>query len=177
MLRAEVPLYDGSGDLLGYNIFRETDGGSEFLFFVPAHLTEFVDEFTAPNATVTYRVTAVYVQGESQAATATGQASAAISNGLFDKIVIAANGRSQAATWADYNADGFLDMLVVNFFNQDNAVYQNSGGSALSPISLPPVSADQGFSYSASWADFDNDDRIDLFIANGFHGAGQRFGG
>ena len=41
-------------------------------------------------------------------------------------------GNSYSASWADYNNDGFIDLFVTNYSNQDNFLYLNNGQEYLS---------------------------------------------
>jgi len=82
---------------------------------------------------------------------------------------------SFAAAWEDYDNDGDLDLYVVNDFGR-NSLYQNDGAS-------PPhfhdvaekagtVDANQGM--SVSWADYNHDGLMDLYVSNMFSSAGNR---
>ena len=72
---------------------------------------------------------------------------------------------STCASWADYDRNGFLDLIVVNQGGL-NALYKNLGDGSFDRIGVSPFSVDQGMSRGCSWADYDNDGDLDLFIAN-----------
>ncbi|MFQ5649378.1 MAG: FG-GAP-like repeat-containing protein [bacterium] len=172
-LLANEPNCNASINLIGYNIYRDSaEEKRRFLGFVPAHLTMFVDEFTDPEVDYIYRVTAVYAEGESEHIGAGDQAGSPGADGLFDRIQLNGFGRSNAAVWGDYDNDNDLDLFVSNYFNQDNMLFRNDGEEMVQMTTGAPV-ADGGFSYSASWADYDNDGWLDLFVANGLFGAGR----
>ena len=71
---------------------------------------------------------------------------------------------------ADFNGDGFADIIVTNPFDQNGALYKNNGNrtwtnvtnSAFPGISLPLRTA-QGI----SWADYDDDGDLDLLALGG----------
>jgi len=70
---------------------------------------------------------------------------------------------------ADYDNDGYPDLLVTNFQRQLNTLYRNEGNGFFNDISFP-----SGLGYSlpfVSWGtgffDFNNDGFLDLFIVNG----------
>jgi len=71
---------------------------------------------------------------------------------------------------ADYNGDGILDICVTNYQNQINNLYRGSPtgffedmarSAGVTRGSLPDVS------WGTAFQDFDNDGRVDLFIASG----------
>jgi hypothetical protein len=38
-------------------------------------------------------------------------------------------GRNSGCTWGDYDNDGFLDLFLANFYNEDNFLYHNDGNA------------------------------------------------
>ncbi|MDP7638067.1 MAG: VCBS repeat-containing protein, partial [Phycisphaerae bacterium] len=73
-----------------------------------------------------------------------------------------------AGPWGDYNNDGLLD----SYGSHSNSLYRNqsSGGttSFVQDITMPPVPAGSGVSQytnrGASWADYNGDGYVDLFV-------------
>jgi len=73
---------------------------------------------------------------------------------------------SVAASWGDPDNDGDLDLLVTNYFNENNALYMNNGDGTFTPASgIAPVQ-DGGLSVGSAWGDFDNDGDLDLAISD-----------
>lgn len=74
------------------------------------------------------------------------------------------------AAWADYDNDGWLDLLVGS---QDgiapNRLYRNVGGTfkRTTEEEAGEIATDIPQTQGVSWADYDNDGRLDLFVANG----------
>ncbi|MCH2230352.1 MAG: FG-GAP-like repeat-containing protein [Crocinitomicaceae bacterium] len=74
---------------------------------------------------------------------------------------------SNSAAWADYNRDGYLDIVITDFHPTDfnRLLYGTANGEFIldetSLISLSATSA-----VGAAWGDYDNDGDPDLFIAN-----------
>jgi hypothetical protein len=71
----------------------------------------------------------------------------------------------------DHDADGDLDLYVANSGNgtagtADNLFYRNDGGGAFAPIAGEPLVGEGATSRQASWADYDNDGDVDMFLAN-----------
>lgn len=74
---------------------------------------------------------------------------------------------TRAAAWGDFDADGNLD-LYVGFSrraNTRNKLYRNLGGGKFTNVA-PDLGLDvTGETRQVSWIDFDNDGRVDLFVA------------
>lgn len=77
-------------------------------------------------------------------------------------------GGSRGGSWADYDNDGDLDLLVWNggSAGKTNYVFRNDGPSGFIRLTQGPVATDPSDHHSAVWADFDNDGDLDLFTAN-----------
>jgi hypothetical protein len=92
--------------------------------------------------------------------------------GLVKLAALNADGRAQAGMGtaaADYNGDGWMDLIVTNFSHDLNTIYKNMGGkffiddSALAGMNVTHMN----LSWGVGFHDFDLDDDLDLFIANG----------
>ncbi len=75
---------------------------------------------------------------------------------------------SVAATWGDYDNDGYLDLFVANNVGVDNFLYHNNGNSTFTRITTGAIVEDGIYCHSAAWADYDNDGYLDLFVAEYF---------
>ncbi len=73
---------------------------------------------------------------------------------------------SSGPAWGDYDSDGDLDLFVANQRNQHNSLYRNDGDTGFTKISEGDIVSDFGDSYSAAWADYDNDGLLDLHVSN-----------
>jgi cytochrome c peroxidase len=82
---------------------------------------------------------------------------------LTDQVALT-NTYSQGATFADYDNDGWKDLLVVNW-GQDH-LFHNEQGNGFVDVSQQAGIIDNRNSKSASWGDYDNDGFLDLYIAN-----------
>lgn len=71
--------------------------------------------------------------------------------------------------WGDYDNDGYLDLFVGNAMNPNysNSLYHNNGDGTFERVNNSVVSIDVGTSWGCSWSDYNNDDYIDLYVANG----------
>jgi tetratricopeptide (TPR) repeat protein len=80
---------------------------------------------------------------------------------------------SFAASWGDYNRDGYPDLYVANDFGRNN-LYRNSGNGTFTDIAAAAGVEDIAAGMSVAWGDVDNDGRDDLYISNIWSAAGQR---
>ena len=91
-------------------------------------------------------------------------------NGQFVKITTGAivndGGSAIGSSWGDYNNDGYLDLFVANFLNQNNFLYQNNGDGTFTKITSGDIVSDGGNSAGSTWNDFDNDGDLDLYVGN-----------
>jgi Flp pilus assembly protein TadD/peroxiredoxin len=100
-------------------------------------------------------------------------------NGIFEDHTEAAglnvdNDRySFACAWGDYNSDGLPDLYVANDFGRNN-LYRNDGNGKFTSVSTEAGVEDVGAGMSASWFDFDNDGKQDVYVANMWSAAGLR---
>ncbi|MDX1913422.1 MAG: CRTAC1 family protein [Saprospiraceae bacterium] len=96
-------------------------------------------------------------------------------DGTFTDVTIEAGLLSfyptQAADWADFDGDGWLDLYIAN--ETQNAknphpceFYRNNGNGTFTNIA-PQLKMDfTGFFKAATWGDINNDQRPDLYISN-----------
>jgi hypothetical protein len=69
------------------------------------------------------------------------------------------------AVWADYDNDGWEDLIVAREWNSI-ALLKNDNGKRLVAQEIPELEAHQGFWYSLGCGDFDNDGDIDFIAGN-----------
>ncbi len=79
---------------------------------------------------------------------------------------------------ADYDGDGFTDLLVTNYRLHPNLFWHNQGDgtvmesaeeAGVKGVDKPGYPGIHGHSIGGVWGDFDQDDDLDLFIANLAH--------
>jgi hypothetical protein len=101
------------------------------------------------------------------------------SDGTFEDIALMAgaaysgDGRAEAGmgvTAADFDEDGDEDLFMTHLAQETNTLYVNNGRGefrdetdrfGLGAVSMPYTG------FGSQWFDYDNDGRLDLFIANG----------
>ncbi|MBI5730426.1 MAG: VCBS repeat-containing protein [Ignavibacteriales bacterium] len=73
--------------------------------------------------------------------------------------------KSNGVCFADYNNDGLLDLFVTNR-GASNRLYKSKGDDTFEDVTEQVIGLDSMLSYGASFADFDNDGFLDLYVAN-----------
>jgi len=92
---------------------------------------------------------------------------------LASGLAVNADGREQAGMGVDagdYDGDGRLDLVKTNFSQDYTSLYRNDGEGLFTDVSFRSgLAATLGASlgWGVGLVDFDNDGRLDLFIANG----------
>ncbi len=80
---------------------------------------------------------------------------------------------SLQATWCDYNEDGWPDLYVPNDWGM-NVLFRNDGPAGFTDVTSEAGLTVYGFSMGASWGDYDNDGRDDLYVSNMYSEPGRR---
>jgi len=88
-------------------------------------------------------------------------------DGTFEDVTDGAGvgyrGCGQAATWGDYDNDGFLDLLVTNYGHI--VLYRNRGDGTFEDVSdKAGTGGIEGYWGGASWQDYDRDGDLDVYI-------------
>ncbi len=92
---------------------------------------------------------------------------------LFAGVALSEEGRAYSgmgANLGDFDNDGFLDIVITNFQDQVNSIYQNAKNGFFNDVSFATGIGEKSLPYLAwgvDFVDFDNDGWLDLFVANG----------
>jgi hypothetical protein len=93
--------------------------------------------------------------------------------GNFTKIltgtIVTDNYYSRCTNWTDIDNDGDLDMFVTNENNQNENIYRNDGGGTFTKLTAGALLNLGDSTMSGSWADYDNDGDLDVFLANDYN--------
>ncbi|MFT5283912.1 MAG: hypothetical protein ACI8TQ_000063 [Planctomycetota bacterium] len=77
------------------------------------------------------------------------------------------------ASFGDFDGDGDQDLYCANDFSVNN-LYENDGSGNFVDATTRLGVADIGFGMGSDWGDYDNDGKLDLYVANMYSKAGQR---
>ncbi len=77
---------------------------------------------------------------------------------------------TQAAGWADYDADGDLDLYIGNESSKQyrfpSELFQNQGDGTFHDAAREARVTNFQYAKGVSWGDYDTDGRIDLYVSN-----------
>ncbi len=80
---------------------------------------------------------------------------------------------SLQATWCDYDQDGDPDLYIANDWGLD-VLFRNDGPAGFTDVTQEAGIGSYGFTMGATWGDYDNDGREDLYVSNMYSEAGRR---
>jgi len=90
-------------------------------------------------------------------------------DGTFKDVTQKANvgnpGDPSGAAVGDYDNDGDMDIYVVNYF-VPNVLYQNRGDGTFEDVAKEAKVGVEAPGMSATFADFDNDGHLDIYVVN-----------
>jgi hypothetical protein len=94
-------------------------------------------------------------------------------DGTFEDVTEAAGLLSfhptQAVAWGDYDNDGWLDLFIGNESTgkpeHPSELYRNNGDGTFTDVAAEAGVAAPGFVKGATWGDYDNDGRLDLYLS------------
>ena len=77
------------------------------------------------------------------------------------------------ATWGDFDGDGKPDLFLANDFSPPT-LFRNLGGGKFADVTEEMGLANARFGMGATWGDYDNDGRMDLYVSAMSSKAGRR---
>jgi len=80
------------------------------------------------------------------------------------KAGVGSPGWDMAGAWGDYDGDGWPDLYVANEFG-NNRLYRNERDGTFSNRTKSTGTEDGGSGMGATWADYDADGDLDLFVS------------
>lgn len=79
-------------------------------------------------------------------------------------IIAQEGGKSNTASWGDFNNDGWLD-LFVGRYQLNNFLYKNNGDGTFTKITTGALPSSTAKSGGSVWADLDNDGYLDMYLS------------
>ncbi|OFW44164.1 MAG: hypothetical protein A3J28_02635 [Acidobacteria bacterium RIFCSPLOWO2_12_FULL_60_22] len=83
---------------------------------------------------------------------------------VTEKAGVGETGLCLGTVWGDYDDDGYPDLYVVNDFGR-STLYHNNGDGTFADVTVKSNTLAYGAGMSASFADYDNDGRLDIYNA------------
>jgi hypothetical protein len=75
-------------------------------------------------------------------------------------------GHFDACAWADYDGDGFLDLVITDSDAGRTLQFHNNGNGTFTRVISGAVATDVVFGLAALWVDYDADGYMDLLVIN-----------
>src|SRR6266850_2535709 len=84
---------------------------------------------------------------------------------VTEKAGVGELGLCLGTVWGDYDGDGFPDLYVVNDFGR-KTLYHNNRNGTFTDVTVKSGALAYGAGMSASFADYDNDGKLDIYSTN-----------
>jgi len=84
---------------------------------------------------------------------------------VTEKAGVGERGLCLGSVWGDYDDDGYLDLYVVNDFGR-KTLYHNNRNGTFTDVTVKSGTLAYGAGMSASMGDYDNDGKLDIYVAN-----------
>ncbi len=84
---------------------------------------------------------------------------------VTEKAGVGEIGLCLGTVWGDYDDDGYPDLYVVNDFGR-NTLYHNNGNGTFTDVTKKSNTLAYGAGMSASFADYNNDGKLDIYVTN-----------
>ena len=84
---------------------------------------------------------------------------------VTEKAGVGDPGLCLGTVWGDYDDDGYPDLYVVNDFGR-NTLFHNNRNGTFTDVTVKSGTLAYGAGMSASFADYDNDGRLDLYCTH-----------
>ena len=90
-------------------------------------------------------------------------------DGTFTNVTehagVGEKGLCLGTVWGDYDDDGYPDLYVVNDFGR-KTLYHNNRNGTFTDVTVKAGTLAYGAGMSASFKDYDNDGKLDIYVAN-----------
>jgi len=81
----------------------------------------------------------------------------------------------EGCAWGDYDNDGYQDLVVTNYNDYCQTctypfyLFHNNGNGSFTRVTTGPIANYTGRAFGASWGDYDNDGKLDLYVCTGWY--------
>ncbi|ALC17718.1 hypothetical protein DSOUD_2991 [Desulfuromonas soudanensis] len=101
-----------------------------------------------------------------------------LGNGTFEDVTekagVGLKAFTYAASFVDYDNDGFLDIYCANYgVGAKNVLFRNNGDGTFGDVTDAAGVGDRSWSWMGVWADVNGDNFADLYVVNGRYPAGE----
>ncbi|HEX9872803.1 MAG TPA: CRTAC1 family protein [Deferrimonas sp.] len=101
-----------------------------------------------------------------------------LGNGTFEDVTekagVGLKAFTYAASFVDYDNDGFLDIYCANYgVGAKNVLFRNNGDGTFGDVTDSAGVGDRSWSWMGVWADVNGDNFADLYVVNGRYPAGE----
>jgi hypothetical protein len=91
-------------------------------------------------------------------------------DGSFSRVSAAGapnpSGSFFACAWADYDHDGFLDLMIGNYGDNRNLLWRNNGDGSFTNVTSVQFVKDSSLATAFLWADYENQGTPNLLVLN-----------
>lgn len=84
---------------------------------------------------------------------------------VTERAGVGEKGLCLGTVWGDYDDDGYPDLYVVNDFGR-KTLYHNNRNGTFTDVTVKAGTLAYGAGMSTSFGDYDNDGRLDIYVAN-----------
>jgi len=82
---------------------------------------------------------------------------------VTDDAGVGNRGNGLIGSWGDYNRDGYIDLYVANWNEDQHALYRNNGDGTFSEVTQSAGLGYDNYNNIGQWFDYDNDGDMDIF--------------
>ena len=86
---------------------------------------------------------------------------------ILDEPMTGGGGNSTGAAWADFDNDGYLDLLVTHTHDESSRLFHNRRDGSFEEIFEGELPSDTGYLGACGVADYNRDGYLDIYVVNG----------